>query len=84
MFSLGAAGVGVFLHEESRRPIETQLRETLDAAMDDAWHILMPYPPTAVTAGIDYLSDQIEKSLPDILTQPVAPIIFPQEILLPD
>lgn len=52
--------------------------------MDDAWRILMADPATAVTAGIDYLSGQIEKSLPDILTQRVAPIILPQEILLPD
>lgn len=64
VISLGAAGVGVMLHEAKRGEIETQLRATLSAAMDDMWHILMEDRKTRVTAGIDYLSDQIEKISP--------------------
>ncbi|HJV93031.1 MAG TPA: hypothetical protein VJ572_06100, partial [Azonexus sp.] len=50
VISLGAAGVGVMLHEAGRADIESQLRETLNAAMDDMWHILMEDPNTGMMA----------------------------------
>lgn len=84
VLSLGAAGVGVMLHETERPNIETQLRETLNAAMDDMWHILMEDPNTGMLAGIYYLAEQIEKSTPQTFTQPVEPAGQAQETLLPD
>lgn len=84
VISLGAAGVGVMLHEAGRADIETQLRETLNAAMDDMWHILMEDPNTGMMAGIYYLSEQIEKSTPQTFAQPVEPPGQAQETRLPD
>ncbi|WP_265943332.1 hypothetical protein [Dechloromonas sp. A34] len=84
VISLGAAGIGVMLHEAGRAEIESQLRETLNAAMDDMWHILMDDPNTGMMAGIYYLSEQIEKSTPQTFTQPVEPARQALETLLPD
>lgn len=84
VLSIGAAGVGVMLHEAERPNIEAQLRETLNAAMDDMWHILMEDPNTGMMAGIYYLAEQIEKSTPQTFTQPVESAGQAQERLLPD
>lgn len=84
VISLGAAGIGVMLHEAGRADIETQLRETLNAAMDDMWHILMEDPNTGMMAGIYYLADQIEKSTPQTFAQPVEPAGLAHERLLPE
>lgn len=84
VISIGAAGIGVMLHEAERPNIEAQLRETLNAAMDDMWHILMEDPNTGMMAGIYYIADQIEKSTPQTFTQPVEPAGEAQERLLPD
>ena len=80
VISLGAAGFGVFLHEASREQIETQLRETLNASMDDMWQILVEDPNTGVMAGIDYLSEQIEKSAAPSIAQPVESEDLQQEV----
>ncbi|MFZ2266757.1 MAG: hypothetical protein WAV95_04185 [Azonexus sp.] len=84
VISIGAAGVGVMLHEAKRGGIEAQLRETLNASMEDMWQILMEDSRTGVTAGIYYLSDRIGKSLPQTFTQPVRFEDMPQEIPLPE
>lgn len=84
VISLGAAGVGMVLHESERKAVETQLRETLGVAMDDMWQILVENPGAGVTAGIDYLFEQIEKSRPQTFAQPVSLERPPQEIALPD
>ncbi|MBI2276462.1 MAG: hypothetical protein HYU74_03845 [Dechloromonas sp.] len=84
VISIGAAGIGVMLHEAERPEIEMQLRETLNAAMDDMWHILMDDPDTGVLAGPYYLAEQIEKSMPQTVAQPIEPGELPQERLLPD
>lgn len=79
VISLGAAGIGVIMHEPGRREIEAELRDILNASMDDIWRIVMEERSTGVTAGIYYLSDQIEKSLVlQSFTQPVAPVNLPQ------
>lgn len=79
VISLGAAGIGVILHEPGRREIEAELREILNASMEDIWRIVMEERSTGVTAGIYYLSDQIEKSIVlQTFTQPVAPVVLPQ------
>lgn len=84
VISLGAAGFGAIFHESERKGIEAQLRETLSAAMDDMWHILMIDPNTGVTAGIYYVSGQIEKISPAVFLQPIMLEEPPQEIPLPD
>lgn len=63
VFALGATGLGMILHEGEREEIEQQVRPILQAAMDDIWHTLMEDPDAGVTAGINYLSQQIDNSL---------------------
>ena len=84
VISLGAAGFGLMLHEARRGDIEKQLRETLNAAMDDMWQILVEDTNTGVMAGIYYLADEIDQSFPKTFTQPAALEQLPQEIPLPE
>jgi hypothetical protein len=51
--------------------MEAQLRENLNAALDDMWLSLVEDPATGVMAGVYALSEQIEGSLAKTLTQPV-------------
>ena len=71
VISLGAASVGIMLHESAREATEVLLRENLAAGVEDIWHSLMEDPVSSVTSGIDYLSDQIEKCCPRTFGQPV-------------
>lgn len=71
VITLGAASVGIMLHESARGPTEALLRENLTAGVEDIWHSLMEDPVSRVTAGIDYLSDQIEKCCPRTFGQPI-------------
>jgi hypothetical protein len=73
VISLGAAGLGVMLHEAKRAEIEVQLRTILNVSMEEMWHILTEDPATRVTAGIDYLSDQIGQVSPQPLEQALPP-----------
>jgi hypothetical protein len=84
MLSVGAAGIGVMLHEAKRGEIEAHLRETLNASMDDMWHILMENRDQGVTAGIYYFSGQIEKCIPQSMTQAVKPGMPVEEKPLPE
>lgn len=84
VISLGAAGVGAVFHESERKVIETELRETLNAAMDDMWHLLVNDPNSSVMAGVYYLAEQIEKITPPIFLQPIRLEAPPQAIPLPD
>lgn len=84
VISLGAAGFGIALHESERKVIETELRETLNAAMDDMWHLLVNDPNTGVMAGIYYLAGQIEKITPQVVSQPIRQEDRLQEIPLPE
>ena len=63
VISLGAAGFGAIAHETARPALEAQLRETLNAALDERWHSLMEDPATGVMAGVHHISAQIEGSL---------------------
>ncbi len=82
MISLGAAGFGAIAHEKKRPEMEAQLRENLNAAMDDMWRSLMEDPATGVMAEVHYLSEQIQGSLAKPLTQPVKFEPAPREIPL--
>jgi hypothetical protein len=84
IISLGSAAFGMVLHESNRAETEAQLRESLDAALSDAWQSLMDAPITGVMSGINYLSDQIEKCCPQTYAQPVELEQAPQEIPLPE
>lgn len=84
VLSLGAAGIGVMLHEAERAGIESQLRGTLDAAVDDMWHSLMDHPKSGVMAGIYYLSDQIEQSCSPTFTEALSLEDPPPGALLPE
>lgn len=84
VISLGAASVGVMLHESAREATESMLRESLAAGMDEIWHSLMEDPDSSVMAGINYLSDQIEKCCPRTFAQPVEQVMPPEEFLLPE
>jgi len=84
VISIGAAGIGVMLHEVGRKDIEAQLRNTLNASMDDMWHILVEDRGTGVMAGGYYLSSQIGNICPRSFTQPVTPESLLQEKPLPE
>ena len=67
LISLGATGFGVIAHEKERPEMERQVRESLDAALDGLWQILMENPATGVMAGVHYLSEEIDASFPKTL-----------------
>ena len=69
--SLGAAAFSANAHEKERPKMEAQLRENLNAALDDMWLSLVEDPATGVMAGVYALSERIEGSLAKTLTQPV-------------
>jgi len=71
MISLGAAGYGAITHENERPKMEAQLRENLNAALDDMYLGLLEDRATGVMAGVYYISEQIEGSIAKTLTQPV-------------
>jgi len=84
VISLGAASVGIMLHESAREATEALLRENLAAGVEDIWHSLMEDPASSVMAGIDYLTDQIEKCCPRTFGQPVDLPGMPEEVPLAD
>lgn len=83
VISLGAAGFGAITHAKERPEMEAQLRESLNAALDDLWHSLMEDPVTSVMAGVHHLSEQLEGSLAQTLAQPVDLEPAPREVPLP-
>ena len=84
VISLGAASVGVMLYESTREATASILRESLAAGMDEIWHVLMEDPASSVMAGINHLSDQIEKCCPRTFAQPVNQAMPPEELPLPE
>lgn len=84
VISVGAVALGVLWHEAKRQDIEIALRETLNAAQDDMWKILMDDPDSAVSAGIYHIFEQIEGSLPQTFTHAMTLDAPPQAIPLPD
>lgn len=83
VISLGATALGIIWHQGKREDIEIALRETLDAAMDDMWAILMDDPDSSISAGIYHIFEQIEGSLPQTFTHPIRLDTPPQAIPLP-
>lgn len=83
VISLAAASVDAIAHENQRSEMEVRLRESLNAAADDMWFSLMNDPDTGVMAGAHHISEQIEGSLTETLTQPVTTDPLPQEAPLP-
>jgi len=71
MISLGAAGFSAIAHENERPKMEAQLRENLNAALNDMYLGLLEDRATGVMAGVYYISEQIEGSIAKTLTQPV-------------
>ncbi|HEX6734385.1 MAG TPA: hypothetical protein VF096_06200 [Azonexus sp.] len=63
VFSLGAAGLGMILHEPGRVEVEVELRVILDESMEEVWALLMGEPGSGVTAGVYRLANQIRLSL---------------------
>jgi hypothetical protein len=84
VISLGAAGIGAMTHEKERPEMEAQLRESLNAALDDMWHSLMEDPATGVMAAVDHIAGQVEGSLIRSLVRPVVLEPVPQDLPLPD
>lgn len=84
VISLGAAGIGIVLHESNRAETEAQLRQSLGLALSDSWQSLMDDPATGVMSGINSLSDQIEKCCPQTYAQPVELNELPPEGAIPD
>lgn len=84
VISLGSAGFGAATYDQERPKMEAQLRQNLNAAIDDMWYRLMNDPATGVMAGVYYISRQIKGKVPTTLTQPVKFQPAPQEIPLPD
>lgn len=94
VISLGATALGIIWHQGKREDIEIALRETLDAAMEDMWAILMDDPDSSVSAGIYHIFEQIEGSLPQTFTHPISldtppqaiplPGMFPEDEIVPD
>lgn len=84
VISLGATGIGAIAHAKERPAIEAQLRENLNAALDDMCRSLIDDPATGVMAGIHYLSEQIAGSLGKTFVQPVEFAPVPQEVPLSD
>jgi hypothetical protein len=64
--------------------MEAQLRENLNAAVDDMWFSLMEDRATGVMAEVHSMSEQIEGSLATTLTQPVELEPVPREVPLSD
>ena len=52
--------------------MEAQLRESLNAALDDMWLSLMEEPRHGVMAGVYHIAEQIEESFAKTITQPAA------------
>lgn len=84
VISVGAMALGVLWHEAKRQDIEIALRETLNAAQDDMWKILMDDPDSAVSAGIYHIFEQIEGSLPQTFSHAMTLDAPPQAIPLPE
>ena len=82
VISLGAAGIGAIAHEKERPEIEAQLRQSLNAALDDMWRSLMEDPATGVMAAVHHIAAQVEGSLTRSLVQPVVLEPLPQELPL--
>lgn len=79
IISIGAAGVGLALHEKDRGPIEAELRGILAEEMDELWRLLLDDRQNGVTAGIHRLAGQIEHSLQRTQVQPVVRNVPPAE-----
>ncbi|HLO62449.1 MAG TPA: hypothetical protein VK165_05730 [Azonexus sp.] len=84
VISVGAVALGVLWHEAKRQDIEIALRETLNAAQDDMWKILMDDPDSAVSAGIYHIVENIDGSLPQTVSHAMTLDAPPQAIPLPD
>jgi hypothetical protein len=83
MISLGAAGYGAATHERDRLQMAAQLRENLNAALDDRYRELLEDRDKGVMAGVYSISGQIEGSLATTLTQPVESEPAPRGTPLP-
>jgi hypothetical protein len=82
IISLGALGFGAIGHENERPEMEAQLRESLNAALDDMWLGLMESPTTGVMAAVYHIAGQVEERFFQDLAQPLMFESIPREIPL--
>lgn len=73
MISVGASTYGVVSHQFAKPEMEAQLRQTLNAAFDEDWQLLLNNREGGVMAGVNYLSAEIEGNLLGVPAQPLTP-----------
>jgi hypothetical protein len=84
VISLGAAGIGLVLHESERGDLEAQLRESLNAGLEEMWQSLVDDPARGVMAEVYHIAEQIEKCCPQTFAQPVEAGEALEESALPE
>ena len=72
VISLGAAGIGAIAHANDRPEMETQIRESLDAAADEMRLVLTEDPVVGVMSGVNHIAGQIDGSVATSISQPIA------------
>jgi hypothetical protein len=80
--SLGAVGITAAEYERERPKMEAQLRENLNAALDDICASLIEDPMKGVMAGVHYIAGRIEQNLARTVSQPVKVEPAPEEVPL--
>ena len=68
---MAATVVGAMAHEKDKPALEAQLRENLEAALDEMWQGLMEDTATGVMAPVYHICGQIERSLASLRVEPV-------------
>ena len=82
--SLATAGANLLLHQEEKRALELELRNSLGEAVQDLAHTLRHDPDHGVLAGAYALARQIAASFPETRAQPIAWPTPPEERPLPE
>lgn len=80
VLSLGATGIGAIAHAKERPELEAQLRQMLDAALDEMWHILIDDPSSSVLAGVHHISGEIAGSLAKMATPVLVFELKPRDV----
>ncbi|WP_313953506.1 hypothetical protein [Accumulibacter sp.] len=70
LISLGATTIGAIAYENDRPALQVQLRENLNAALDERWQTLVENPSTGVLAGAYHIARQVEGSVLGTRTVP--------------
>lgn len=84
MITLGAAGISAIAHESGRPAMEAQLRDNLEAAVDEMSRSLLEDARSGVLAGVYHIAGQVEERLAQPVVQAVKLEAAPQERPLPE